>query len=145
MTYYRNYVYERLEIIKQVIGESYSKFDENDLINQIKSEVTDEQLKDLNVPLVVNNYDGKEGKCKASLNNIHVGVFEFNELPFIRAMIDGWIIDENFTIHECIDMLRAEYVNENISKGMKTAKALKEFEEVKAALSELGFKVTLTK
>ena len=144
MTYYRDYVKERLEIVKTTVGESYSKFDEKDIINQIKSEITDKQLEDLNVPLVVNDY-GKNGKCKTSLKNINVGVFKFNELPFIRAMIDGWIIDEDFTLDECIDMLRAEYVNENISKGMKYGAFVRKFDELESEAKKLGFEISLKK
>ena len=144
MTYYRNYLQERLNIVKEVMGESCSKFDEKDLIAQINSEVTLEQLRDLNVPLVVNEY-GKEGKCKTSLKNIHTGVFEFNKIPFIRAMIDAWIIDDGYTIDECIDMLRAEYVNENISNGMKYGAFIRKFDELEAEANELGFAITLKK
>lgn len=144
MTYYRDYVQERLEVIKATMGESYPKFNEKDIVKQIKSEITDKQLADLNIPLVVNGY-GKDGKCKTSLKNIHTGVFEFNKLPFIRAMIDGWIIDENYTIEDCIYELRSEFVNENISKGMKYGVFVKKFDKLESEAEELGFTITLEK
>ena len=144
MTYYRDYLHERLEIVKATMGESYPKFNEKDIIEQIKSEITYKQLADLNVPLVVNEY-GKEGKCKTSLKNQHTGVFEFNRIPFIRAMIDGWIIDEDYTIDDCIDMMRAEYVNENISKGMKYGAFVRKFDKLESEAEELGFIIKLEK
>ena len=143
MTYYRDYVTERVNIIKEVMGESNSKFDEKELIKQIKSEISDKQLEDLNVPLVVNKYE--EGKCKTSLKNIHTGIFEFNKIPFIRAMIDGWIIDEDYNIDECIAMLREDHVNENISKGMKYGAFVRKFEELEVKAEELGFEINLKK
>ena len=142
MTYYRDYVAERLEIVKEVMGESYSKFDENEILNSIRLGLPKETLDCLNVPLVTNKTD-KAGSCKASLKNIHVGVFEFEEIPWIRAMIDSWIIQDEYSIDECIDELRAMYVNENISNGMKKGKFLSDFEELQLRAEELGYEVSL--
>lgn len=144
MTYYRNYIEERINYLKITMGECYFKFNEKDIINQIKSELTDEQLEYLNIPLVLNEY-GTNNKCKASLNNIHVGVFEYNDIPWIREKIDSWIIQDKYSIQECIDELRDEYVNDNISKGMKNSRFFTELKELQLKGEELGYNLRCEK
>lgn len=144
MTHKRDYITERVNIVKEAMGESNSKFDEEELINQIKSKITDEQLEYLNVPFVLYKYS-VEGKCKVTLNNVYLGVFEIDKIPWYRGMIDDMIIDEGYSLKECCDLFRDDYINQNISKGMKRAKLAKKIAGFVDEADELGYEIKLTR
>ena len=139
MTYHRDYISERVELVKLCLGDSLDNFDESEIVNNVKL-YSESLLHNLEVPFTV--YSNGNGNCNVKIRGEHIGSCILHDLPNWRLTFDSLLFDYN-TVSSATNVFRDKYVNKNIAYGMKLGKFLRDVEELKKTGEELGFNLEL--
>ena len=138
MTYYRDYVKERLDIIRVRLGEQMFKLNEEDIKKSIQSTYTQEELNKLNNAVITISTNGKN-TCSLRCKSILLKSIPYSEIQWYCDIFDQYVLETN-TIDEAIELFRDENpVNNNIAVGTAKGRIRSKFNELKEEANQYGF------
>ena len=138
MVYYRDYVKERLDIIRVRLGEQMFKLSEEDIKKSIQSAYTQEELNKLNNAVITISTNGKN-TCSLRCKSILLKSIPYSEIQWYCDIFDQYVLETN-TIDEAIELFRDENpVNNNIAVGTAKGRIRSKFNELKEEANQYGF------
>ena len=138
MAYFRDYVKERLDIIRVRLGEQMFKLIEEDIKKSIQSAYTQEELNKLNNAVITISTNGKN-TCSLRCKSILLKSIPYSEIQWYCDIFDQYVLETN-TIDEAIELFRDENpVNNNIAVGTAKGRIRSKFNELKEEANQYGF------